>query len=71
MAVAGNVQNHPLAAGIHRLLARAVAMVAGSLFRLITQMHVHLGVQHALGQRLLQLAGQAVKIQRRALRRMT
>ena len=36
-------------------------MVAGGPFRLITQMHVHLGVQQALGQRLLQLASQTVK----------
>jgi hypothetical protein len=61
----GNVQHHPLAAGIHGLGARAVAVVAGRLLRLIAEMNVQLGVQHALGQRLLQLAGQALEIQRR------
>ena len=36
------------------------------MFRFVSHMHVHLGVQHLFGQRLPQLAGQALKIQRQS-----
>jgi hypothetical protein len=35
-------------------------MITGGLLRLVIEMHVHLGGQHALGQSLLQFADQPV-----------
>ena len=52
------VQHDPLAAGVDRLAAGAVAVVAGLLFRRVRQMDLHLSTQHPLGQGLLQLRGQ-------------
>src|SRR5208337_5650464 len=43
----------------HRLLAVTVAAVAGLAIR---QMMVHLGVQRPLGERLLQLVQQAIRV---------
>jgi hypothetical protein len=34
----------------------AVAVITGGLLRLVIEMHIHLGGQHALGQSLLQFA---------------
>ncbi len=65
LAVAGNIQHHPLAARVHGLRAGAVAVIARRLLRLVAQVHVHLGIEHALGQRLLQLRRQTLEIQRR------
>ena len=63
LAVPGDVQHDPLAARVDRLAGRAVAVVDGLAFRRVGQMDVHLGAQHALGQGLLQLRGQRLKIQ--------
>ena len=47
----------------HRLRARAVAVVGNAGLGLVRQVHVHLGVEHALGQRLLQIPDQATGVQ--------
>ena len=50
----------------HRLLAVAVAGVCPSIGRLIAQVLVHLGVEHPLGQRLLQGVKHTVRVERGA-----
>ena len=49
----------------HRLGAAAVAVVGQSGIGLLRKMHIHLGVQHPLGQRLLQIPDQTTRIEHR------
>ena len=60
LAVARNLQLDLPGIGDNRLLAIAVAPVAGLL---AGQVMVHLGIQHPLGQRLLQFVKQAIRIE--------
>ena len=62
LPVARNVQLDLAGLGQHRLAAVAVPAIAGAA--LAGQRMVHLRVQHALGERLLQVVQQAVRIER-------
>ena len=61
LAVARHLQLDPTGVGDDGLLAIAVAPVAGLL---AGQMMIHLGVQHPLGQGLLQIVEQAIRVER-------
>jgi len=63
LAIPGHVQIDPARVRRHRLATIAVAAVASPV--LAAEMMVHLGVQRALGQCLLQPVDQAVRIKRR------
>jgi hypothetical protein len=60
LAIPWNLQRQFTGAGHHRFPAIAVAAVGGLV--LAAQMVVHLGIQGALGQRLLQLVEQATRV---------
>jgi hypothetical protein len=53
LATAGNRQLELAGVGEHRLRTHPVAVIALRLLRFLTEMHVHLGVQKSLRQRLL------------------
>ena len=63
LPVARHLQLDLAGVGRHRLAAIAVAAVAGPV--LADEVMVHLGVQRPLGQRLLQIVEQAVRVERR------
>ena len=50
-----NRQRHRAILRQHPLAAATVTVITGCLLVFTVQMHVHLGIQHALGQRLLQI----------------
>ena len=57
-----DIQLDPAGLGRHRLLAIAIAAVAGLATR---QMMVHLGAQRPLGERLLQIVQKAIRVKGR------
>jgi hypothetical protein len=60
--ISRHIQLYPSGVGNYRLLAIAVAAVAGLAIR---KMMIHLGVQRPLGQRFLQIVQKAVRIKGR------
>src|SRR3954468_14405255 len=63
LAIARDLQIQLAGVGDHRLATIAVAAVAGPSFA--REMVIHLGIQDALGERLLQAVEKAVRIKRR------
>jgi len=55
VTIARNRQLELAAVGQNRLGTAAVAVIAGRLLGILAQMVVHLGIEHPLGQRLLEL----------------
>ena len=65
LAIPRNRQLELAAVGEHRLRARAVAVIAGGLFRVLAQMYIHLGVQNPFRERLLQVIEQIILLEHR------
>jgi len=65
LAIAQNRQLELAAVGQHRLRTDPIAVIAGSLLHFPIEMHVHLGVQNALRQRLLELIEQSILLKHR------
>jgi hypothetical protein len=57
--IAPNRQLHRPFRRQHRFRAAAIAVIGQAGFGLAIEMNIHLGIEHALRQRLLQIADQA------------